>query len=453
MMNTPILDFVRGYNEKSPLRLHMPGHKGVPLLGFEALDITEFDGADDLFCPDGIIAESEKNASEIFGAHTFYSTGGSTLAIQTMLRLFLLYSNERKNPPKILAARNVHKAFLNAAALLGIDVDFLYPQKSDSYYSCRVTKNDVERALSGDSSFGAVYITSPDYVGNISDIKGISSVCKKHGVMLLVDNAHGAYLKFLNEDMHPVSLGADMCCDSAHKTLPALTGGAYLHISKDAPNFLLQSVKASMALFSTSSPSYLIMQSLDALNPVLCGFKKTLSEFTRKIDGIKQKLISHGFSLFGDEPLKITLAPKSFGYTGDEIAEILEKNEIYPEFHDPDFAVLMPTPYNTDDELLRLLSVLLSIKKRAPVTKLAPPLFKPKRVLNLREALLSSAETVDIDNALGRICAVSSVSCPPAVPIALSGEIIDSHTVKCFKYYGIKQCSVVKIPFKSSFDC
>lgn len=453
MMNTPILDFVRDYNEKSPLRLHMPGHKGVSLLGFESLDITEFDGADDLFCPDGIIAESEKNASEIFGAHTFYSTGGSTLAIQTMLRLFLLYSSDRKAAPKILAARNVHKAFLNAAALLGIDVDFLYPKKSDSYFSCRVTKIDVERALSGDPSFGAVYITSPDYVGNISDIKGISSVCKKHGVMLLVDNAHGAYLKFSNEDMHPITLGADMCCDSAHKTLPALTGGAYLHISKDAPDFLLQSVKGAMALFSTSSPSYLIMQSLDALNPVLCGYKKTLSEFTEKIDGIKQKLISHGFSLFGDEPLKITLSPKSFGYTGDEIAEILEKNEIYPEFHDPDFAVLMPTPYNTDDELLRLLSVLLSVKNRAPIANQAPPLFKPKRVLNLREALLSSAETVDIDNALGRICAVSSVSCPPAVPIALSGEIIDSRTVECFKYYGIKKCSVVKIPFKSSFDC
>ena len=243
MMDTPICDFVRAYNEKSPVRLHMPGHKGAPFLGCEALDITEFDGADDLFCPDGIIEKSEKNASEIFGAHTFYSTGGSTLAIQTMLRLFLLYSKERNVPPKILAARNVHKAFINAAALLNIDVDFIYPKSAASYYSCPIKKSDVERALSSDSSVSAVYITSPDYIGNISDIKGISEICKKRGVLLLVDNAHGAYLKFLKDDLHPIALGADMCCDSAHKTLPVLTGGAYLHISKNAPDFLFQNVK------------------------------------------------------------------------------------------------------------------------------------------------------------------------------------------------------------------
>lgn len=453
MMDTPICDFVRAYNEKSPVRLHMPGHKGAPFLGCEAFDITEFDGADDLFCPDGIIEKSEKNASEIFGAHTFYSAGGSTLAIQTMLRLFLLYSKERNVPPKILAARNVHKAFINAAALLNIDVDFIYPKSAATYYSCPIKKSDVERALSSDGSVSAVYITSPDYIGNISDIKGISEICKKHGVLLLVDNAHGAYLKFLKDDLHPIALGADMCCDSAHKTLPVLTGGAYLHISKNAPDFLFQNAKHAMALFSTSSPSYLIMQSLDKANPLLLTYKKTLSEFTEKIDSLKRAVYTHGFSFAGDEPLKITLSPKSFGYTGDEIAEILENNGIYPEFHDPDFTVLMPTPFNTDEELSRLVAVLLSIKRRAPKSTFSPPLHKLKRALPIRDALFSLSQTINISDALGRVCAVSSVSCPPAVPIAVSGEVIDENVIECFKYYGIKTCSVVKNPFKSSFEC
>ena len=106
----------------------MPGHKGKPFLGFESLDITEISGADELFCANGIIAESEKNASRLFGSATFYSASGSTLCIQAMLHLIALYARTKGETPRILAARNAHKAFLNAAALLGIEVLWLYPE-------------------------------------------------------------------------------------------------------------------------------------------------------------------------------------------------------------------------------------------------------------------------------------------------------------------------------------
>lgn len=118
-MSSPICDFVRRYNERRPARFHMPGHKGSAILGFEALDITEIDGADELFTADGIIAESEAQAGALFGAHTVYATGGSTLCIQAMLHFSALYAAAKGERPCILAARNTHKAFINAARAAG----------------------------------------------------------------------------------------------------------------------------------------------------------------------------------------------------------------------------------------------------------------------------------------------------------------------------------------------
>ena len=144
-MSTPICDFVRKYSSSDPVRLHMPGHKGQPLLGFEPLDITEIDGADELFAADGIIAESEANASEIFGSRTFYSAGGSTLCIQAMLHLLAL--NSSAGAPFIIAGRNAHKAFVNAAALLGIGIRWIFPPSGGSYHRCAVTPEAVKAAL------------------------------------------------------------------------------------------------------------------------------------------------------------------------------------------------------------------------------------------------------------------------------------------------------------------
>ena len=231
-MDTPICDFVRNYAEGNGLRLHMPGHKGHPFLGIEHLDITEIDGADSLYEADGIIRQSEENAGALFGCPTFYSTEGSSQCIRAMLYLAVLHASKQGRSPLVLAARNVHKAFLSAAALLDLDVEWLYADQTASYLSCHVTPDDVDQTLCAMvEKPAAVYLTSPDYLGNVADIEGIAAVCRRHGTLLLVDNAHGAYLRFLSTSQHPMDLGADLCCDSAHKTLPVLTGGAYLHIA------------------------------------------------------------------------------------------------------------------------------------------------------------------------------------------------------------------------------
>ena len=341
-MNTPICDFVNRYKNSGISRFHMPGHKGKPLLGFEGLDITEINGADSLFEADGIIRESEKNASFLFGCDTFYSAEGSSLAIRAMLYMVYLYARKNGKSPVIAAGRNAHKAFVNSAAVIGFETEWIYGN-CGGYLSCEIQPCDLDKMLS-ESDVCAVYITSPDYLGNVADIRGISEICKKHGCMCIVDNAHGAYLKFLETSQHPIDLGADMCCDSAHKTLPALTGGAYLHISESAPEFFVENAKHAMALFGSTSPSYLILQSLDAVNAYIYdGYRDRLSHFAKKVSDLKERLVDKGYSLVGDEALKITVASKSYGYRGDELADELRLRGIECEFSDPDFTVLMLT--------------------------------------------------------------------------------------------------------------
>lgn len=422
----------------------MPGHKGVGDHN-ERLDITEITGADSLYEASGIIAESEKNASELFGAHTFYSAEGSSLSIRAMLYLCTAYAKEIGKRPLILAARNVHKTFVSAVAMLDLDVEWMTSASAD-YLSCKLSADEVASYLDRLTELPvAVYLTSPDYLGNIADIGAIAKVCHERGVLLVVDNAHGAYLRFTKEELHPIALGADMCCDSAHKTLPALTGAAYLHVSKNAPMMFIERARTALSLFGSTSPSYLILSSLDRVNAYIAdGYSDRLATFIDSIEGIKKELGESGYTFVGDEPMKITISAKPYGYLGKDMAEHLEKSGITTEFSDPDYLVLMPTPKNSIEELERLKSALLSLPKLSPIID-PPPSFKlPKRTLSIREAVLSPCESVSIDNAKGRTLAAVTVGCPPAVPILVCGEIIDSRAIECFKYYGIESCLILK---------
>ena len=441
MITTPICDFVQAYASARPVRMHMPGHKGRGPLGFEALDITEIDGADELYAPTGIIAESEANAARLFGARTFYSAEGSSLAIRAMLALAAA-GGER---PLVLAGRNAHRAFLSAAALLDMDVEWLHPAPGEAYHSCRMTPGAVDAALTRlGGRCRAVVLTSPDYLGHMADLAAIAPVCHRQGALLLVDNAHGAYLKFLPEgSRHPMDLGADMCCDSAHKTLPALTGAAYLHVNSRL-GLEARQMKAALALFGSSSPSWLVLQSLDACNPYLQGLPALLEGFLPKIEALKAALVGHGYALVGDEPMKLTLAARAFGYTGDALAEELRTSGVVCEFHDPDYLTLMPTPQNGDDDLRRLEAALLSIEKRDPLPACVPAYRTPRAALSIREAAFAPRETLPVEACAGRVLANPALACPPCVPIAVCGELIDDGVIERLKYYGIGTLEVVK---------
>ena len=443
-MNTPICDFVHKYAQSDALRLHMPGHKGRGPLGVESLDITEIRGADSLYEACGIIRESERNASALFGCETLYSTEGSSLCIRAMLYLAMLHAKNCGKSPLIAAGRNAHKTFLSAAALLDLDVEWISASEGESYLSCDVDTAALENMLT-EKQPCAVYLTSPDYLGNVQDIAAIGKVCRRHGVLLLVDNAHGAYLRFLPESRHPMDLGADLCCDSAHKTLGVLTGGAYLHISAHAPEVCFRQARNALSLFGSTSPSYLILQSLDGANRGISeGYRERLAVFTEKVERLKQRLREHGYVLCGNEPLKITIAAKSYGYTGNEFSRILHGHNIVDEFADPDFVVMMLTPDNGAEALDILEKVLLSIPMREAISSAPPAIHGAERILSVREACFSPSETIPAAESEGRILAAASVGCPPAVPIVVCGEKIDRHAIDCFRYYGIESCTVVK---------
>ncbi len=440
-MKTPIIDFVKRYNESGISRLHMPGHKGKAFLGFEPLDITEINGADVLYSAKGIIKESENNASRLFNsAHTFYSAEGSTLAIKAMLGIAVYGINGRK--PRILAARNVHKAFIYACALLDLEVIWLYDADTSHLCSGNITPDMVKTALNG--QIDAVYVTSPDYLGCMLDIKGISEVCKAHNVPLLVDNAHGAYLKFLTPSRHPLDLGADMCCDSAHKTLPAITGAAYLHIAKKAEHYVQYAPKM-LSLFASTSPSYLVLQSLDMCNDYISsGYTAALKECCERVGEFNSFLTEKGIALYGDEPLKVCINAKICGVTGEYLAELLQKANIEPEFYDNEFLVLMFTPENSQTDFERLYTALKGFVPQKSLFNTPSGTDLPEVCMSIRSALLSVSETLPIEEAVGRICASPTVSCPPAVPVIMSGERITDRTVEMFKRYGINKVDVVK---------
>lgn len=442
-MNTPIFDFVKKYAESKTSRMHMPGHKGKGTFGCEQFDITEIDGADVLSVGGGIIGESEANLTSLFATRqSFYSTEGSTLCIKAMLHLVSMGAPKNS---VILAARNAHKAFMHGCALLDLDVKWMSSRKNFGISACLLDKNEVEEYLKAQNTpVTAVYITSPDYLGNVADVKGIAEVCHRYGTRLLVDNAHGAYLNFLKENMHPIALGADMCCDSAHKTLPALTGASYLHISKNAEKYV-ENARDAMALFASTSPSYLTLCSLDLCTKYLAErFKGDLDFTVKRVCELKTKLSELGFTLIGNEPMKITVNTADFGYTGDEVADILRQNGVECEFCDPDFVVLMPSVDSTEADLERVLYAFLSIKRKKAIEKTIPTVPSDIKIaMSIREATFSTKKTVSAEEAFGKICASAAVACPPAIPIAVCGQVIGREQIELFEYYGIKTCRVV----------
>ncbi len=439
-MKTPIADFLKAYQTSGLSRLHMPGHKGIPFLGPEPMDITEIKGADSLYEAQGIIAQSEANASQLFGSErTVYSTEGSSQCIRAMLCLASMASGSTT----VLAARNVHKAFVYAAALLDLDVIWLWPDRdTESLCSCNISAASLESALSRlQSPPAAVYVTSPDYLGGRLDIRALAEVCHKYNTLLAVDNAHGAYLHFLPQPSHPVDMGADICCDSAHKTLPVLTGGAYLHISNET--ILTLNAKSAMSLFGSTSPSYLILASLDMCNAYLSEtYRERLLDTVSLIDGAKQQLRDSGWEILNSDPLKLTIrAP--WGITGYILSDKLRSGGVECEYADRDHVVMMATAETSRADIKKITDALGPNDSRY-YAEITFPAIRGEKVMSIRQAVLAPQETIVSADARGRICAMPTVSCPPAIPVVVSGERITAQAVEALEYYGIDQISVVK---------
>lgn len=443
-MSLPIKEFTDGYAEKETIRAHMPGHKGKGE-PFNSLDITEIKGADSLFEAEGIIYQSEKKASEIFGSYkTLYSAGGSTLCIYTMLSMCLMGSPSRK----IVAARNCHRAFLNACVMLDAEVEWVYPRYESSIVSGEITADMIEAAIAKAGDPVCVYITTPDYLGRLTPLDDIAKVCREHNCRLLVDNAHGAYLRFIPENgkpLHPLYHGADICCDSAHKTLPVLTGGAYLHINDPSLEKYEGYAKEIMSMFGSSSPSYLILRSLDMCNEFMENEAPEYFSKMKKASENVRSFLSPYWHIEEGECGKLTVLAPTSGYSGYDLAEVLRGWDIECEYADNTHVVLMLTGLDVYEinAIGRAFSSIPQPRIRVPLPDFSG-LAPLERAMSIREAAMAPREYVPVEKAVGRICSAAVSCCPPGIAAVTGGEIFSEEIINILKNYSIFHVNVVK---------
>ncbi len=447
MSRAPLWQAVHRYAGQGTARFHTPGHSGragdaLPsaFAGILPCDQTEIPGLDSLYESDGVIREAEDLAAELFGAQaTLFSAGGCTLCIQTMLAL------AARSGEAVAMDRRSHRTAVHACALLDLDPVWLYPGPDG-----RIAPQTVQELLTRRPDIRAVYLTSPDYYGRLCDIGAIAAVCRLKGIPLLVDNAHGSHLAFLSPSLHPLHLGATMTADSAHKTLPVLTGGAMLQIGTHA---YVAHAKSKMALFGSTSPSYPIMASLDlarawlqetgaAAFAALAQKSRRLEEVCRRagiptVDGLR-------------DPTRLTLYTGAIGVSGLRAASYFRERGCQAEHADDGYAVFILTPFQTDAELDRLAAAVadlpeyLHTEPSAQIGTGSYTLPAAEGVLSVREALFAVTERLPVMDAVGRIAAQAACPCPPGVPVVVPGEKISSEGAQILFQAGILSIEVVK---------
>ena len=439
----PIAERLAEYAESDVLPMHMPGHKrntaGADYLSVPAasVDITEIDGFDDLGDPRGIIAESERLAASLMGAdEVLYSVNGSTscaLAAVTALC--------REGKPAVVA-RNCHKSVFHALEIAGADPVFIAPPKTEFGLWGSVTPESVRNALARNPDASAVILTSPTYEGVISDIRGICAAAHERGVPVIVDEAHGAHLGLFG--VFPegaVRCGADVAIHSLHKTLRSLTQTAALSVSGDLAD--RAEIRRRMAMFGTSSPSYLLISSIDGeVRSLLDGRGSSLSRWlgavteTRKKLGEAEKLtvpdLAEDPAVFAADPSKIYIDSHGAGIRGAVITKVLRDLRVEVEAVYP-YGVLAMTGEGDDEKTLRRFSDALfeadrKIEKREPAVP-DKTVFIPERVKTAREALAGKRVRTPLDGAEGEVCAGYIFAYPPGVPIVIPGERIARESV------------------------
>ena len=442
MCKTPILTAIEEYISQNNLRLHTPGHAGENLLnfkGFEQIlsyDITEIRGLESLFESRGAIRQSETWAAKIIGANSVvYSASGSTPLIQAAL------SVARLGGRKVVFLGPVHKSAINACILLDI-----MPVFADF--------GDVEALLKQDD-VGAVFVTNPTYCGEIFAVDDIVKSCKTRGIPLIVDSAHGAHLQFFSRNVNQKGESVDtpaVIINSAHKTLPALTGGAWAQIFDE--RFSPEIFKEHMAIFASTSPSYPILLSLElCLNWLNYNGANILKSLTNRALEFKKNLVNMGFFEISDDPLRATISAKNFGITGFNLQNFLREYKIYAEMADFDYVILLLHPNLTAENFKKLEFVFCEISQKYKNEKIGEKsenfkqfhdFFAPKMVTSPREAHFANREKITVESALNRTAAQICGPTPPGIPLTVPGSKICKKTQNLLKNYGILEVLVVK---------
>jgi len=429
------------YNEEDYYPMHMPGHKRntkmMQMVNPYAIDITEINGFDNLHQPEGILKQLSQRLSRIYGAEkSFPLINGSTAGILAGI------SAATNRGDKVLLARNSHKSVYHAVMLMGLVPVYSYPRQVEGIpVNGGILALEIEDLLIKLKDIKLVVITSPTYEGVVSDIKEIAKVVHTHGAILLVDEAHGAHFGF--HEYFPksaVNLGADLIVQSLHKTLPAFTQTAVLHSNLEHLN---HKIEQYLAIYQSSSPSYLLMAGMDRLVSMLednskalfDSFEERLKEFHHSIEALKylkiwNPLIARQLGEYDLDPSKITISVRDTILTGHQLLEILrEKYHIVMEMEAPDYVLGMTSICDTKEGFERLTKALLAIDGRLciyDVQKNRSAIhIKPVQAMLPQEVMEQKSEQIKLSNSIGRISATFISLFPPGSPVLVPGERID----------------------------
>ncbi|QED45862.1 aminotransferase class I/II-fold pyridoxal phosphate-dependent enzyme [Cytobacillus dafuensis] len=445
---TPLFEALIRHIENKPVSFHVPGHKYGSLFPKEAkyfynkllkLDATELNGLDDLHSPEGAILEAEQLLSQLYGTKkSFFLVNGSTVGNLAMIMAAI------REDDTVLVQRNCHKSILNGINLVKANPVFLEPTYDEEWgVAGGVSVNTVKKAIKAFPYSKAIILTYPNYYGMINDLEEIIQFSHSKGIPVLIDEAHGAH--FIGSAIFPqsaVSLKADIVVQSAHKTLPAMTMGSYLHFNS---NLLSEKeIRSNLEILQSSSPSYPIMASLDIARSYLAGFSNVDAEALlfniydfkkrlQKLKGIKVLSFQNGEG----DPLKITLQSTS-SLSGYELQSRLESVGVFTEMADP-YNVLLIFPllksdmeYSIEDMVDRFEAALQSVTIHKQPKKAKAAFIKSsisKLVLNAKQRADLTSVSVPMEEAIGKVCAQFVIPYPPGIPLLFPGEKISKEHI------------------------
>lgn len=447
-----LYDKLKNYSKSGIYPFHMPGHKRTDITEEGIIpyniDITEIHDFDNLHSPNGVIYEIQKKAAKLYNAKNAFilingSTGGILSAIRSMTN----------QGDKILMARNCHKSVYNAAELFNLNVDYIFPD-TDSRYNIltSVSPYDIEDKLTKhNDEIRLVIITSPTYEGVVSDIKSISEICHKHGAKLLVDEAHGAHFPF--SDSFPdeaLNCGADAAVLSLHKTLPSLTQTALL-ITNDSE--LSEILAENLAVFETSSPSYILMSSIEKCLDFCENSKDKFKEYCCNLKTVREKLKNLKYLKIYDKNDtdfdydigKIVISTANVNISGTKLAEILRNNyQIETEMAYSDYVIAMTSVCDTEKAFNMLSDALISIdselSKGADTERVPLKNLYTGKNFNACELYKFNKETISFQNSEFRTSAEYIWAYPPGIPLIVPGEIISKELINYIEY--LSACKV-----------
>ncbi|MCH5147061.1 MAG: aminotransferase class I/II-fold pyridoxal phosphate-dependent enzyme [Clostridiales bacterium] len=421
---------------KAGRAFHMPGHKArgefAKLFPVAGMDVTELSYSDNLACPDGVIAEAQRDIASILGAASSYIlTDGSSLGVFAML-----YAASKRGT-KVIVPRNCHQSVWNACRILGLEPVVVQGKTENGVIEPPETEV-ITRLIVNDSTVAGLIVTSPDYYGNIAPLKEYAEILKRNNRILMVDGAHGSHLAFEPERQGYAGVYADIWVDGAHKSLSTLTQGAILNISDTD---LIADAEEGLSLFRTTSPSYPVMASVEygvkqlANKTNLCAEAKDAAKIIRE----EKKITLYPSA----DWTKVAVDCAPYKISADRVAKELEKRNIYCELSDGRYVLFYLSPSVAAGDikgLIKALKSVLSNKKLAGTYRPRIAISPANRTYSFQYALNKPSEWVPLEEAVGRMCAQNAGLTPPCIPVCVAGEVITDAAVRTLqsgKTYGL----------------